>query len=222
MTTSHGASPQLTDAIAAEAEPRRSVRATKGQHKALDTFDQPEPPKKRGKKGKKAAQEAEEEEEIIRCICGATEQDEDNPIDEFWIACEECAAWQHQVCVGVPTGTDLGEMKYWCEQCHPQDHKELLDALSRGEKLWESRQKEYLDGKAKEESKEKKKKGTTKKGKGKRNSDPKEEPEASPAPAVTPVPEPKKEPKVAAGGKRKARDDESQEKEAKVRGFTPT
>lgn len=184
------------------------MRATKGQHKALD-FDQPEPPKKRGKKGKKAAQEPEPEEEIIRCVCGATEQDEDS--GEPWIACEECSAWQHNICMGVSRySEDLKDIDYWCEICRPEDHKPLLDAMARGEKLWETRRRQYEEELAKEEAaaKEKKKKGS-KKGKGKRTSDPKEEPEPSPAP------EPKKEAKAAAVGKRKARD-ESQDKEPKV------
>ncbi|CRK47134.1 hypothetical protein BN1723_007359, partial [Verticillium longisporum] len=76
-----------------ESEPRRSVRATKGQHtKAFD--DQPlEAPKKRGRK-KKQQQELEPEEEIIRCVCGATDQDDDED-DQVWVACDTCGAWQH-------------------------------------------------------------------------------------------------------------------------------
>lgn len=186
------------------------MRATKGQHKALDPFDQPEPPKKRGKKGKKAAQEPEPEEEIIRCVCGATEQDEDS--GEPWIACEQCSAWQHNVCMGVSRfQEDLKDMDYWCEKCRPENHRPLLEAMARGEKLWEKRRKEYEEDLANEEAaaKEKKKKGG-KKGKGKRASETKEEPEPSPVPEP-----PKKETKAVAAGKRKARD-ESQEKEPKV------
>lgn len=183
------------------------MRATKGQHKALDSFDLPvEPVKKRGKKGKKAAPEPEEEpeEEIIRCVCGATEQDEDS--GEPWVACDQCSAWQHNICVGVSRfGEDLEDTKYFCEICRPEDHKELLDGIARGEKPWEERRKAYEE----EIAKEKKKKGS-KKAKGKRLSDPKEDQKQSPAP------EPKKETKAAPAGKRKTRD-ESQEKESKVR-----
>ena len=99
---------------------------------------------------------------------------------------------------------DLEDLKYFCEICRPEDHKELLEGMARGEKPWETRRKAYEE----EVAKEKKKKGS-KKGKGKRLSDPKEEPKQSP------VPEPKKETKVAPAGKRKARD-ESQDKEPKV------
>lgn len=105
-------------------EPRRSVRATKGQHtKSLDQLDQPaEPSKKRG--GKKASAKKvssqepsaeEEEEDVIRCVCGATEQDDS--AGEDWIACSDCEAWQHNVCMGITTDKDILEnMEYWCER----------------------------------------------------------------------------------------------------------
>ncbi|KAH8902059.1 SPOC-domain-containing protein [Coniochaeta sp. PMI_546] len=204
LTTCYGQLTRCT--LTGEPEPRRSVRATKGQHKALDSFDQPiEPPKKRGKKGKKAAQEPEEE--IIRCVCGATEQDEDS--GEPWIACEQCSAWQHNVCMGISRySEDVKDLDYWCEKCRPEDHKELLEALDRGEKLWETRRRAYEEELAEEEVAEKKKKKGSKKAKGKRTSESKEEPKQSP------VPEAKKETKAAVAGKRKARD-ESQEKESK-------
>ncbi|KAM5371341.1 hypothetical protein ACJZ2D_008039 [Fusarium nematophilum] len=129
-----------------ETEPRRSVRATKGQH--TKSFDELEPatvPKRRQtKKTKKAKEQAQEQEqeqgqgqeqeedqedEIIRCVCGATEQDEDS--GEAWIACETCGAWQHNVCVGVSSFDDEIPEHYWCEQCRPEDHKELLDGMAK-------------------------------------------------------------------------------------------
>ncbi|KAH8882238.1 SPOC-domain-containing protein [Thozetella sp. PMI_491] len=185
-------------------EPRRSVRATKGQHKALEQLDNPpEAPKRRGaKKGKKAAAQEEPEEEVIRCVCGATEQDDHS--DEAWIACDSCGAWQHNVCMGMSQFEEDLDRDYFCELCKPENHKELLESIERGEKLWEVRRKAH-----EEEAEAKKKKKGGKKGKGKRVSDPKEEATAkkkqSPAPAVTPTPpEPtKKEPK-AASAKRKA------------------
>jgi hypothetical protein len=157
-------------------EPRRSVRATKGQHtKSLDILDQPiEPTKKRAKKTatKKALDEEEEEketEETIRCICGATSDDDDS--GESWIACQECSAWQHNVCMGITTDkkiVDHPDYEYWCEQCKPENHKELLDGIARGEKPWEQRRQAYEEA---ELAAQKGKKG--KKGKGKRISDPK-------------------------------------------------
>lgn len=204
-----------------ENEPRRSVRATKGQHtKSFDEIEPPAAPKRRQtKKTKKAKeqeqepeqeQEEEPEEEIIRCVCGASEQDEDS--GEAWIACETCGAWQHNVCVGISSFDDEIPDFYWCEQCKPENHKELLDGLARGEKVWENRRRAH------EENKKKKKGG--KKGKAKRTSESKEELEkqanskAKPSPAPD-VSKEKKEP-ASKQGKRKARED-SHDNNGKVR-----
>ena len=187
------------------------MRATKGQHKALEQLDKAlDAPKRRGKKGKKTGPEPEEpEEEIIRCVCGATEQDEDS--GEPWIACDQCGAWQHNICMGMSQYSEDLPSEYFCEMCRPENHKELLDGIARGEQVWEARRKAY-----EEESKEgggKKRKKAPKKGKGKRLSDSKDEPKQSPAP------EPKKETKAAVG-KRKTRD-ESQDKETTVSSAGP-
>lgn len=156
-------------------EPRRSVRATKGQHtKSHDLLDQPaEPTKKRG--GKKAAAKkatsqevsaAEDEEDLIRCVCGTTDQDDDDA-GEDWIACMECDAWQHNVCMGITTDKEVLEnMDYWCERCKPENHEALLDAMGRGEKLWETRRKAHEQAVLEAQ---KNRKG--KKGKGKRVSE---------------------------------------------------
>ncbi|KAH6645110.1 hypothetical protein BKA67DRAFT_527602 [Truncatella angustata] len=188
-------------------EARRSARATKGQH--TKAFDQSPPAKKKGgsKKSKKAEKEEKEEkeeevedEEIIRCACGATTQDDDDP-DEPWIACEQCGAWQHNVCMGMSIYDDELPKEYFCELCKPEDHKELLTAVAKGEKLWLTRRQKH-----EEENKKKK----TKKGKGKkRESDAKDR--SSPAASTTkskasPAPEVKKEEDAAAKGKRKSRD----------------
>ncbi|ROT43815.1 SPOC-domain-containing protein [Sodiomyces alkalinus F11] len=134
-----------------EPEPRRSVRATKGQHtKAFD--DQPlEPPKKRGRKKKQREQEPEE---VIRCVCGATEQDGES--EEPWIACDKCGAWQHNVCMGMSVFTEDLPKHYYCEKCSPQDHKELLAAIARGEHPWEERRKKYEESLAEKKKKRKK------------------------------------------------------------------
>ncbi|KAM0501535.1 hypothetical protein ACHAP8_004523 [Fusarium lateritium] len=210
-----------------EAEPRRSVRATKGQH--TKSFDELEPatvPKKRQtKKTKKAKeqeqeqeqeqeleqqqdQQEEEEDELIRCVCGATEQDEDS--GEAWIACETCGAWQHNVCVGVSSFDDEIPEHYWCEQCRPEDHKELLDGIAKGEKPWEARRKAH-----EEESKKKKRGG--RKGKGKRHSETKEEDKSKVK--SSPAPDTSKDKKDAKAGKRKNREDsqDADGKSAKIR-----
>ncbi|KAM7208320.1 SPOC domain containing protein [Naviculisporaceae sp. PSN 640] len=199
-------------------EPRRSVRATKGQHKALEAQDQPiEAPKRRGKKSKKAAPEPEEpEEEIIRCVCGAKDQDSTDP-NEPWIACDTCGAWQHNICMGMSQYTEDLPKEYFCEQCRPENHKELLDGMKRGEKPWEARRKAY-----EEEKDQKKKRG--KKGK-KRASDPKEEvAQASQKAKQSPAPEAKKESKSAAGQKRKLADGapDKEPKSQKVRKVSET
>lgn len=55
------------------------------------------------------------------------------------ISCEECTAWQHNLCMGITeVEADLPEV-YYCEQCRPQDHKELLAAMAKGEEPWAAR-----------------------------------------------------------------------------------
>ncbi len=220
----HDGRQQLTNSFSSsDPEPRRSVRATKGQHKALELDQTPEAPKRRGgKKGKKAAAQEEPEEEVIRCVCGATEQDDHS--DEAWIACDKCGVWQHNTCMGMSQFEEDLARDYFCELCRPENHKELLESIARGERLWEVRRKQYEE----EEAESKKKKKGGKKGKGKRTSDPKEElgkkAKASPAPSTTPTPAaepqpPKKEAK-SSSAKRKA-SDTPQEKDAKVRSKAP-
>lgn len=195
-------------------EPRRSGRPTKGQHtKTLDLMDQLEPAKKKGgKKAKKPVEEVEEvAEEIIRCVCGARSSPEEDP--EPWIACDNCTVWQHNVCVGMPTeDEDLPEdLIYLCEECDPAFHKELLDGLARGVKVWEERRRKYERGLVEEEAP--KKKG---KKKGKRASDPKVESNGNgkaASPFTPVVADGKKRDVKVTSTKRKARD-ESHDKEA--------
>ncbi|KAF2999642.1 hypothetical protein E8E14_006522 [Neopestalotiopsis sp. 37M] len=198
-----------------EQEARRSSRATKGQHtKAFDQLENPQAPKKKAtaaaastsKKSKKVEKEEKEEEvedeEIIRCACGATTQEDDDP-NEPWIACEQCGAWQHNVCMGMSVFDEDLPKEYFCEQCRPEDHKELLAATAKGEQLWITRRQKH-------EEESKKKKSGGKKGK-KRASDTKEKDRSSPAASATtkskasPAPEVKKEDE-SAKAKRKSRD----------------
>jgi hypothetical protein len=221
-----------------EAEPRRSVRSTKGQHtKSFDELEQTAPKRRQTKKTKKAQEQEQEEqdqdqdaEEVIRCVCGATEQDDDS--GEAWISCETCDAWQHNICVGVSGFEEDIPEYYWCEQCKPEDHKELLEAMARGEKLWEERRriaeeqkKQKRKGgrkpKAKRQSNAKEDKDTADKEKEKEAEKEKEkekEKEAAKAKAKTPpAPEPAKDKKeTPAKGKRKTRE-ESNDAEGKVR-----
>ncbi|CAK7229043.1 Transcription factor bye1 [Sporothrix curviconia] len=188
-----------------DAEPRRSVRSTKGQHKSLDQLEQQAAldGKKRGRKGSKKLEspqaEDESEEEIIRCVCGAREQDGDP--GEPWIACDTCAAWQHNVCMGMSVYSEDLPKDYYCEVCKPENHKELLDGMARGEKPWEERRRLYEEEKASG----KRRKGG-RKAKPKRNSDAKEG-SAKPSP----TPEARRDPKAAAGTKRKTRADSEED-----------
>lgn len=148
-----------------------------------------------------------EEEEIIRCICGEYEEEED--IERDMICCDKCSAWQHNDCMGLsfPKGEEPAE--YFCEQCRPENHKDLLDKIKRGEKPWEEaakrRQQEIEEKKAARRKKGKKgKKG------GARLSDARtaEGTPASPAPppssaAVTPAPAKEDDVKLSSTQKRK-------------------
>ena len=208
---------QQTDKKPSEPEPRRSVRATKGQH--TKSFDELEPtgPKRRQTKKTKAkkAQEQEQDtqddqDEIIRCVCGATEQDEDS--GEAWISCETCYAWQHNVCMGISSYEDEIPENYWCERCRPEDHKELLEGIKRGEKPWEERRKAF---------EEKKRRRGGRKPKGLRKSDSKEpEKEKDVKAKGTPAPDTKEKSQGPSKGKRKARED-SQDTDGKVRWTDP-
>lgn len=163
-------------------EPRRSGRATKGQHTKNQEDDPPK--KKKGKKGSKAAaSEAEEngdDDAIVRCICGDTED------YRGWmmIVCDQCDAWQHNFCMGVTEDEAKLPEEYYCEQCKPENHKELIAAMKRGEKPWE----EKIRRREEEES-QKKKKGS-RKSKGGRASGISDHQEPTPRGSATPSVQP--------------------------------
>jgi hypothetical protein len=132
-------------------EPRRSGRATKGQHKNASSSPAPTPkPAAKGtaaKQTKKAAasQEAKEEEEeadedVIRCVCG-----DDNEADKrAFVSCDACSVWQHNICMGVPEDEDEVGEHYFCEECRPEEHEETVESIKKGTKIWETRNKTYL------------------------------------------------------------------------------
>lgn len=125
-------------------EPRRSNRATKGQHTKKDDSAEPTPapPKEKVKsatktKSKKKQDAAEDEEEgtdVIRCICGATESTDDEP-DDAWIGCDNCLVWQHCTCMGISRNSKKQPKKYLCEEHGPQKHPELMEAVKNGETM---------------------------------------------------------------------------------------
>ena len=83
------------------------------------------------------------------------------------ICCDNCSVWQHNDCMGITEDADKLPDQYFCELCKPEDHRELLAAVKRGERPWEE------VAQRREEAKRKKRKGG-KKGKGARQSKGKE------------------------------------------------
>lgn len=134
-------------------EPRRSGRANRGQHKG-HASPSPAPNAKQpkaaaSKKGKKAAaaqqvsrqasEAGDDDDEAIRCICG-----NDDPNDKrAFISCDACSVWQHNICMGMHDDEDEVGEHYFCEQCRPEEHEETIQALERGDKIWETRNKAY-------------------------------------------------------------------------------
>ena len=49
--------------------------------------------------------------------------------------------------MGIPVDEEEIPDHYWCEQCTPQDHRETLQALAAGEKIWEERTKIFQNEK---------------------------------------------------------------------------
>lgn len=194
-------------------EVRRSGRATKGQH--TKKVDEPEvPASKRGKAGRPAKvtkqmsaeatpPEEEDGDAIIRCVCGYVEEDEDD--ERTMVICDKCSAWQHNLCMGISEDPAELPEHYFCEQCKPSDHKELLAQMARGEKPWEDRAAEKQ--RDEEEKKGRKRKGGRKGKKGRPSEVQPETPkdlngtQAPKAPSPTQQLTPMKQPEV--GQKRK-------------------
>ncbi len=47
----------------------------------------------------------------------------------FMIQCEMCKAWQHGPCMGFASENDIPQGDYYCEQCKPEDHVELIKCV---------------------------------------------------------------------------------------------
>lgn len=192
-------------------EPRRSGRATKGQHKNASSSPAPnaKPTAKAGKSKptRKTEPEANEDEadEVIRCVCG-----NDNPQDKrAFVSCDACEVWQHNVCMGViDDAEELGE-HYFCEQCRPEEHKETLQSMQRGEKIWETRNRMFQNEKKMSKSRKSKGRGEDSKPAWlKKDIPPSEtiapestqEPEPESKPVVEPTPDPAPTPAATNGG----------------------
>jgi hypothetical protein len=83
----------------------------------------------------------DDEDNICRCICG----DNNFTVKRPWIQCTACGVWQHNDCMDVSVFDDELAEHYWCEECDPEPHEALLEAVERGEKPWEARCKDRLE-----------------------------------------------------------------------------
>lgn len=179
-------------------EPRRSGRATKGQHKNLEL--PADAPAKKGKlkgpKDKNSKTSAEptpgpsedgDEEEIIRCICGEYEEEED--VERDMICCDQCSAWQHNDCMGLTFAKGEEPDQYYCEQCRPENHKHLLEKIAKGEKPWEAvADKRRQEAEEKKSKRKKGKKGSRKsQGKTEASTPARAGTSATPGPGVSPA-----------------------------------
>ncbi|WFC96033.1 Histone deacetylase complex subunit [Malassezia brasiliensis] len=63
------------------------------------------------------------DEGVTRCVCGSTDENVG-----LMIQCETCKCWQHCACMGMHTEDDCPDV-YYCEQCKPENHIELLRSL---------------------------------------------------------------------------------------------
>ncbi|WFD08309.1 Histone deacetylase complex subunit [Malassezia vespertilionis] len=67
--------------------------------------------------------EQDDSEGVTRCVCGSTDENVG-----LMIQCETCKCWQHCACMGMHTEEDCPDV-YFCEQCRPENHIELLRSL---------------------------------------------------------------------------------------------
>ncbi|PPQ98621.1 hypothetical protein CVT24_003954 [Panaeolus cyanescens] len=71
----------------------------------------------------------EDDQGITRCVCGSTEDDPD--AGEFMVQCETCKVWQHGLCMGYLSEDQVHDDDYYCEQCRPDLHVDLLKKVNR-------------------------------------------------------------------------------------------
>ncbi|KAG8213972.1 hypothetical protein J3R82DRAFT_10721 [Butyriboletus roseoflavus] len=89
-----------------------------------------------------------EEQGITRCICGTNgsfpapspssvsssvilSPEDDAEGGEFMVQCETCNVWQHGICMGFESEAQLAAADYYCEQCKPERHQDLLKRLAK-------------------------------------------------------------------------------------------
>ncbi|CAK3956501.1 histone deacetylase complex subunit cti6 [Lecanosticta acicola] len=213
-------------------EPRRSGRATKGQHKNASSSPAPNPkPTKAAVKSKPAAekpkakskskskepepQSDEDEDGDIRCICGDTDPED----KRTFIGCDACTVWQHSVCMGVPENDADVPDHYFCEECRPEEHAETVQALENGEKIWETRNRIYQNEKKMSKNRKSKSRGDNgkpgwlKKDNFVKPAEPEAEATEDPAPAKEQTPPATNGEKETAGNKRKREDTKEEEEQ---------
>lgn len=126
-------------------EPRRSARANKGSHsdrwqEVLDSARQNfenadsvagDTVTDAGTVATDSAQDGQQQqdEDRIRCVCGQTEEVDDE--DKDFVQCDQCLVWQHNQCVGLPSEIPENQ-DYFCEQCRPDLHQKLLKEVAAG------------------------------------------------------------------------------------------
>ncbi|KAG9316655.1 hypothetical protein JVU11DRAFT_2709 [Chiua virens] len=67
-----------------------------------------------------------EEQGITRCIC-----EDDAEGGEFMVQCEICNVWQHGLCMGFQSEDQLTMSSYYCEQCKPEHHQDLIKRIAK-------------------------------------------------------------------------------------------
>ena len=130
----------------------RTKRKGKEKEKppSLDQIPDPPPSKLSSDSADSAELQDDDAEEqgITRCVCGmngpsqppspgppsssaipSTEEDADG--GEFMVQCETCNVWQHGLCMGFESEAQLAAAAdYYCEQCKPERHQDLLKSVS--------------------------------------------------------------------------------------------
>jgi hypothetical protein len=75
--------------------------------------------------------ETEQEVGVVRCVCGATE-DDDKPMT----CCGKCETWQHSACVAPhligKSEAELEEVSFRCTVCDPYAHRHVLQKVRAG------------------------------------------------------------------------------------------
>ncbi|KAF9450436.1 hypothetical protein P691DRAFT_789233 [Macrolepiota fuliginosa MF-IS2] len=90
----------------------------------------------------------EEEQGITRCVCGSNGTstppllpliaplipclgEDEADAGEFMVQCETCKVWQHGLCMGYESEDQVHDADYYCEQCRPELHGDLLKKLAK-------------------------------------------------------------------------------------------